>query len=955
MPRFSRLLNCLIATLLLVQVAGVPIVAAAADLDWSWQVLFAGPPDETTGNPEDPVNYVKAQANDISFAASGDGWAVGQRTDTTPTAQSRSWVAHWNGSEWTSQTVAGSAMMRGVYAVDSAHVFAVGDQGLLWKWNGSTWATSAIAAGYTKTLYDITFADSSNGWAVGTDRRIFRTTNGGTTWALLASPNVAGKALYSVTANDSGAWAVGDGGVTYRWTGSAWELHLAGTTQPLKGVDFVDGSHGWAVGDESTFRVTTDGGLTWSAQTAPPPTGFTGSDMYPAAVDFTDTRTGVVVGNYAASWRTTNGGATWVASQISGFGPWVVAGNITMSGVAHDPSDASRFWVSGYDGSSENNTKAYLVRGAWTITRPNAPSSLVATSVEPGGPKASLTWHDNASDEVTYSVERAIDTSAPAAFTPVAALSADGTSYADASVSYGHTWYYRVRCSNRGGHSDYSPTAAVLLESPETLPPVTTSNMDSAWHRSFEVTFSVNTTPTTTYYTRDGGGQLTYLGTPVLVNTEGTHDFSYWSINSNAQTETTKYGQVKIDLTAPHTSSDASASYLGTATVHLTPSDALSDVAQTAWWLDGGAQQTGQLVQVTKGGDHTLRFRSVDFAGNVEDTHTATFTVTATAGTVDRVSGSDRYVVAANLAAKGWNTDGHWGETTHVVVACGEAGKEPDPLAAAGLAGVYSAPILLTKVGSLPSATRSTIASMAAAHPGLAVHIVGGTASVPDARWNNIKAIPGVSQSKDRIAGADRYAVTANIASQMASVAGTSAIPGVLIICSEKSAAFYDALAASPIAYRMHMPMLGVKTTSVPSAVLNRLKATFSTSTRYVVSSSTYISAGTYKAVVGSERLATNSNMYTAAAQIADKALSHGWLAEADTGVAAKLPDALGGGAFMGDAGGVMLYTTSTPTMHATTRNWITNHAASISRGWVFGGTTSFPAAQETQFRTLLQ
>ena len=85
------------------------------------------------------------------------------------------------------------------------------------------------------------------------------------------------------------------------------------------------------------------------------------------------------------------------------------------------------------------------------------------------------------------------------------------------------------------------------------------------------------------------------------------------------------------DTTAPTTTSDARASYAGTATVHLTATDNAggSGVAHTYHVLDGGAQAEGTTLIVGAAGPHALEFWSQDAAGNVETPHkTATFTVT---------------------------------------------------------------------------------------------------------------------------------------------------------------------------------------------------------------------------------------------------------------------------------------------------------------------------------------
>jgi hypothetical protein len=83
------------------------------------------------------------------------------------------------------------------------------------------------------------------------------------------------------------------------------------------------------------------------------------------------------------------------------------------------------------------------------------------------------------------------------------------------------------------------------------------------------------------------------------------------------------------DVTAPVTTSDAVATYVSSATINLTATDAGSGVASTYYVLDGGAQTAGTSVSVSLVGSHTLEFWSVDVAGNVEAHNTVGFTITA--------------------------------------------------------------------------------------------------------------------------------------------------------------------------------------------------------------------------------------------------------------------------------------------------------------------------------------
>jgi hypothetical protein len=77
------------------------------------------------------------------------------------------------------------------------------------------------------------------------------------------------------------------------------------------------------------------------------------------------------------------------------------------------------------------------------------------------------------------------------------------------------------------------------------------------------------------------------------------------------------------------TVSDAKPTYVSTAAIKLTATDAGSGVANTYYILDGGVQTAGTTVSVTTTGTHTLEFWSVDVAGNAEAHKSASFTVTA--------------------------------------------------------------------------------------------------------------------------------------------------------------------------------------------------------------------------------------------------------------------------------------------------------------------------------------
>jgi len=85
-----------------------------------------------------------------------------------------------------------------------------------------------------------------------------------------------------------------------------------------------------------------------------------------------------------------------------------------------------------------------------------------------------------------------------------------------------------------------------------------------------------------------------------------------------------------VDVTAPATTSNAKATYVSSATIKLTATDAGSGVAATYYKLDGAAQVAGTTIATSAIGSHTIEFWSVDVAGNTETPHkNASFTITA--------------------------------------------------------------------------------------------------------------------------------------------------------------------------------------------------------------------------------------------------------------------------------------------------------------------------------------
>lgn len=224
-----------------------------------------------------------------------------------------------------------------------------------------------------------------------------------------------------------------------------------------------------------------------------------------------------------------------------------------------------------------------------------------------------------------------------------------------------------------------APATGFAAVAPDTIPPVTTDNAPAGWQNAdFTVTLTCNdyggSGCANTYYQIDGGGYV--VGNSVLISTEGTHTIEYYSLDNAGNAENVKSVTVGLDKTAPLTNDDAPTGWLpltdgggsaedgewsfapggletggwqnGPVTVTLTCNDSwwagYSGCDWTSYEVDGGPTGFGNSVTISGDGVHTLTYRSVDVAGNIEGTKTATVKI----DTVPPVTTDD--------APEGWQT-----------------------------------------------------------------------------------------------------------------------------------------------------------------------------------------------------------------------------------------------------------------------------------------------------------
>ncbi len=158
-------------------------------------------------------------------------------------------------------------------------------------------------------LHSISFADSLNGWAVGDNRLLMATNDGGETWSNqnhLEINNLRSVHFY----NEDIGWAAGGKIISTIDGGETWTVQHSLSSRFIYSMQFIDRYRGWAVGYGGLILATDDGGETWTEQL-----GFPIFQTF-YSVHFLDSERGWAVGERGGKF-TKDGGENWENIKIS--------------------------------------------------------------------------------------------------------------------------------------------------------------------------------------------------------------------------------------------------------------------------------------------------------------------------------------------------------------------------------------------------------------------------------------------------------------------------------------------------------------------------------------------------------------------------------------------------------------------------------------------------------------
>lgn len=311
--------------------------------------------------------------------------------------------------------------------------------------------------------------------------------------------------------------------------------------------------------------------------------------------------------------------------------------------------------------------------------------------------------------------------------------------------------------------------------------------------------------------------------------------------------------------------------------------------------------------------------------------------------TITRIAGADQYATAAAIATSSF--------TTAATAVVATTAAPYDAGVANYLAGALHAPILLTSVGALPSATSAALASLHVTH----VVVLGGTLAVSA---EVVGTLERDGYLVTRLGGADRYATAALAAGEVGpeAVGTTGGQEKTAIIASGISPGDFEAI--GPMAFAGPFPVLYADGNGLPQATRDALTS-LGIDHVVIVGGPLAVPAGVEGALsslgITSERIA-GANALETAARLANFEISHLGFATSHVDIARgdDLADALAGGPHAGLVPAPVLPTASPTELGGATAIWLAHQCPSITSAHVFGGPLAVSDAVLAQVKTLL-
>lgn len=364
MHRVNLIAIALLGVLMLLGISGVidalapTRTASAAPAAPSWTVQYQAPEGIT-------LRGLKMLNSQLGYAVGGPDWGGQGNPYILKTTD--------GGAHWTRLTLPDfvQGWQGGIDCLSTLHCLSVGTTGQAIRTTdgGLTWANSGMANGYGGYLYTVHWANSSTVLAGGTNGHSFRSTNGGVTWSEFRPGGDV--VIWEFQCFGATCYGAGNGAsFAYSYnTGASWSRRFAPQFD-LLGLSFLNANTGWVSAAHGEIYYTTNAGQSWVSRTA----GINANEKYYTNfydIEMLNAQEGWVAGGVndvsGRIYHTTNGGVTWAAQTIPGSGfVWEV-----------DFVDATHGWAVTHDGKILAYSEPQGPTPTYTPTNTATPTATV--------------------------------------------------------------------------------------------------------------------------------------------------------------------------------------------------------------------------------------------------------------------------------------------------------------------------------------------------------------------------------------------------------------------------------------------------------------------------------------------------------------------------------------------------------------------------------------------------
>ena len=269
-----------------------------------------------------------------------------------------------------------------------------------------------------------------------------------------------------------------------------------------------------------------------------------------------------------------------------------------------------------------------------------------------------------------------------------------------------------------------------------------------------------------------------------------------------------------------------------------------------------------------------------------------------------------------------------------------------DALTAAGIAGLYNAPVVMTDGEKLSDQAKKVLQNLKPTR----IILCGGKTMISDAVANQAKAAAGASTFV-RLSGSNAAGTAVAIYERGDDWADTAIIA--------TSGTYHDALAAAPLSYAKHLPIFMTEWTGALSQETIAAMKSGGITQAYIAGGEYWIPDSTRTQLENAgikvvRRLSGNTAVETSAA-IADEAVGKYKMHADKLGVAttASHYDALAGAAFCGRNESVLLLVSDSN--RSSISGFASKHSADEGTAYILGGTSSVSYATEDVLKAVVE